>query len=141
MRKRLRYKELHILKSSVARCLQWRIYYYRMCGQLSTTCSNLLKYPIVELLVVVDRNQLRTLVPLTDRTPNPHGQYSQCASCLQYKSVQSQLNRESILNFSMRGNHLEYAATLGMSGCMTKKTKIDRNIQMAITKKRLLQQK
>ena len=30
-------------------------------GQLSTTCSNLLKYPNGELLVAVDHNQLRTM--------------------------------------------------------------------------------
>ena len=44
---------------------QWRIYYHRICGQLSTTCSNLLKYPNGELLVAVDHNQLRTMASET----------------------------------------------------------------------------
>ena len=37
---------------------QYRIYHI-MWGQLSTTCSNLLKKPNGELLVAVDHNQLR----------------------------------------------------------------------------------
>ena len=37
------------------------MYYHRMWGQLSTACSNLLKYPNGELLVAVDHNQLRTI--------------------------------------------------------------------------------
>ena len=40
---------------------QFRIYYHIMWGQLSTTCTNLLKQPNGELLVVVDHNQLRTM--------------------------------------------------------------------------------
>ena len=44
---------------------QWRIYYHRMRGQLSTTCSNLLKQPNGELLVAVDHNQLRTMASET----------------------------------------------------------------------------
>ena len=40
---------------------QWGIYYQRMPGQLSPTCSNLLKLPNGELLVAVDHNQLRTM--------------------------------------------------------------------------------
>ena len=31
------------VKSLWPGAFQWRIYYHRMCGQLSTTCSNLLK--------------------------------------------------------------------------------------------------
>ena len=44
---------------------QWRIYYHRMRGQLSTTCSNILKYPNEELLVAVDHNQQQTLASET----------------------------------------------------------------------------
>ena len=44
---------------------QWRIYYHRMWGQLSTTFSNLLKQPNGELLVAVDHNQLRTIASET----------------------------------------------------------------------------
>ena len=40
---------------------QWRMNYHRMWGQLSTTCSNVLKQPNGELLVAVDHNQLRTM--------------------------------------------------------------------------------
>ena len=36
-------------------------YYHRMRGQLSTTCSNLLKQSNEELLVAVDHNHLRTM--------------------------------------------------------------------------------
>ena len=55
----------------------WRIYYHRMWVQLSTTCSNLPKYPNGELLVAVDRNQLRTMAsetvdPIGGRTPTLH---------------------------------------------------------------------
>ena len=32
-----------------------------MWDQLSTTCSNILKYPNGELIVAVDRNQIRTM--------------------------------------------------------------------------------
>ena len=38
---------------------QWRICYHRMWGQLSTTCSNLLKQPNGELLVSVDRRSAK----------------------------------------------------------------------------------
>ena len=44
---------------------QWRIYYHRMWGQLSTTCSNVLKQPNGELLVAVNHNQLRTMASET----------------------------------------------------------------------------
>ena len=54
----------HLLAFSVWLMLpgasQWGIYYYRMWGQLSTTCSNLVKQPNLELQVTVDSNKLRT---------------------------------------------------------------------------------
>ena len=51
-----------------------------MWGHLSTTCRNLLKRPNVELLVAVDRNQVRTMAsetadPIDWSHPHPHGQY------------------------------------------------------------------
>ena len=59
---------------------QCRIYYHRMWGQLSTTCSNLLKKPNGELLGPVDHNQLRameseTVDPIYSSHPHPHKQY------------------------------------------------------------------
>ena len=50
------------------RASQWTIYYHRMWVKLSTTCSNLLKKPNGELLVVVNHNQLRTT---TSETVDP----------------------------------------------------------------------
>ena len=44
---------------------QWRLYYHRMWGQLSTTFSNLLKQPNLELLVAVNHNQLRIIASET----------------------------------------------------------------------------
>ena len=44
---------------------RWRIYYDRMLGQLSATCSNLPKQPNGELLVAVDHSQLRTMASET----------------------------------------------------------------------------
>ena len=44
---------------------QLRIYYQRMWGQLSTTCSNLLKKPNGELLVAEEHYQLRTMASET----------------------------------------------------------------------------
>ena len=41
------------------------LYYHRMWDQLSTTCSNLLKWPNGELLVAVDHNQLQTMASET----------------------------------------------------------------------------
>ena len=48
-------------------------------GQLSTTCSNILKLPDGELIVAVDHNKLRTMAsetvdPIDWLQPHPHGQ-------------------------------------------------------------------
>ena len=72
-------------KSSTARSLPVENYYHRMWGQLSTTCSNVLKQPNGELLVAVNHNQLRSMASETvDRVdwshPHPHGQYHLSAS-------------------------------------------------------------
>ena len=53
------------VKSSKAGASQWKIYYHRMWGQLSTTCSNVLKQPNGELLVAVNHNQVRTMASET----------------------------------------------------------------------------
>ena len=45
----------------MARSFPVEIYYHRMWGQLSTTCSNLLKWPNGALLVAVDHKQLQTM--------------------------------------------------------------------------------
>ena len=47
------------------RASQWRIYYHRMWGQLSTTCSNVLKQPNGELLVAVIHIELLTMASET----------------------------------------------------------------------------
>ena len=57
---------------------QWRIYYRRKWGQLSTTCSNALKQPTGELLVAVNHNQLQTMAsetvdPIDWSHPPPSG--------------------------------------------------------------------
>ena len=54
------------VKTSMARSLPVeRIYCHRMWGQLSTTCSNILKLPNGEHLVAIDHNQLRTMTSET----------------------------------------------------------------------------
>ena len=49
----------------MTRASQWRIYYHRMFGKLSTTCSNIQKKPNGELLVAVNHNQLRIMASET----------------------------------------------------------------------------
>ena len=52
---------------------KWRIYYHRMWGRLSTTCSNLLKSPNGELIVAVDHSQLLSMASETvDPIDWPH---------------------------------------------------------------------
>ena len=88
----------------------------RMWGKLSTTCSNLLKYPNGELEVAVDHNQLRTMASETvDRIAwsHPHSwQYTLCSSCIVWIGA-ARSQPCSICNletFCMRGNHHAYAA-------------------------------
>ena len=101
---------------------QWRIYCHRMWGQLSTTCSNLLKYPNGELLVAVDHNQLWTMAsekvdsidwshpPPSWAVPPDHLVHSinRCSSAT------AGIRSWNVATFSMRGNHLAYAATQGI---------------------------
>ena len=82
-----------------------------MWGQLSTTCSNVLKQPNWEFLVAVNHNQLRTMASETVYTidwshPPPSW---------------------AVIPERLRGNHLAYAAT----HCITiiiKKSKSGKNI-------------
>ena len=104
---------------------QWRIYYHRMWGQLSTTCSNVLKQPTGELLVAVNHNQLRTVAsetvdPIHWSHPTPSWavpperlvhSINQC-NCSGNRTCNRSGNRTC--NRSMRGNHLAYAATQGI---------------------------
>ena len=95
--------------------IKWRIYYHRMWGQLSTNCSNVLKQPNGELLIVVNHNQLRIMASETvdpiDCPPHPHGRYP-WAPRASYKSVPPL--RELMCNRSMQGNHHAYEATQGI---------------------------
>ena len=93
---------------------QWRIFYHRMWGQLSTTCSNVLKQPTGELLVAVNHNQLQTMASETvDPIDWSHPPPSWAVPPERLVHSINQCNR------SMRGNHLAYAATQGMhrQGC------------------------
>ena len=83
------------------------------CGQLSTTCSNVLKQPNGELLVAVDHNQLQIMASETvdpidwSHTPPslavPHER-------LVYSINQCNISGNRTCNRSMRGNDFAYAA-------------------------------
>ena len=95
---------------------QWRIYYHRMWGQLSTTCSNVLKYRNGELLVAVNHSQLRTMASETvDPIDWSHSPplWAVPPERLVHSINQCNLSGNRTCNRSMRGNHLAYAATLG----------------------------
>ena len=97
---------------------QWRIYYHRMWGQLSTTSSNLLKQPNGELLVAVNHNQLRIMAskavdPIDWSHPPPS--WAVPFERLVHSINQCSLSGTRTCNRSMRGNHLAYAATQGMT--------------------------
>ena len=93
-----------------------------MWGQLSTTCSNLLKWPNGDLLVVVNHNQLRTLVsetvdPIDWSHPPPSWAVPPerlVHSINQCSTATAGIRSCNIATFSMRGNHLSYAVTRGM---------------------------
>ena len=92
-----------------------------MWCQLSTTCSNLVKYPNAELLVAVDHNQLRTMASETvDPIDWPHTALS---LTVRPERLMHSVNRCSLCstgnrscNFSMRDNHLAYSVT--QDGCL-----------------------
>ena len=103
------------VKSSMARSLQWRIYYHRMWGQLSTTCSNVLKQPNGELLVAVNHIQLQTMASESiDSIDWSHPLPSWAVPPERLACIQCNLSGNRTCNRSMRGNHLAYAATQGM---------------------------
>ena len=97
--------------------MQWRIYYHRMWGQLSTTFSNLPKQPNGELLVAANRNQLRIMA---SETVDPiDWSHSPPSWAVPPEHLVQSINQCSLIgtrtcNRSMRGNHLAYAATQGM---------------------------
>ena len=87
-----------------------------MRGQLSTTCSNVLKQPNGELLVAVNHNQRRTMASETvDPIDWLHPLLSWAVSPerLVHSINQCNLSGTRTCNRSMRGNHLAYAATQG----------------------------
>ena len=96
---------------------QWRIYCQRMWGELSTTCSNVLKQPNGELLVVVNHNQLRTMASETEDPiywSHPPPSWAVSPDRLVQSINQCKLSGNQTCNRSMRGNHLAYAATQGI---------------------------
>ena len=95
-----------------------RIYYHRTWGQLSTTCSNVLKQPNGELIVAVNHNQLRTTAsetvdPIDWSHPPPS--WAVPPERLVQSINQCNLSGNRTCNRSMRGNHLAYAATQGIN--------------------------
>ena len=102
---------------------QQRIYYHRMCGQLSTTCSNV--QPNGEFLVAVNHNQLQTMVsetvdPIDWLHPPPS--WAVPHECLMHSINQCNLSGTQTCNHSMRGNHLAYAATQDIKQEISDKT-------------------
>ena len=100
--------------------MQWRIvYYHRMWGQLSTTCSNLLKDPDGELLVAVDHNQVRTMASeKVDSIDWSHPPPSWAVppdrlvhSKNRCSSATAGIRSCNLATFSMRGIHLAYETT------------------------------
>ena len=89
-----------------------------MWGQLSTTCSNVLKQPNGELPVAVNHNQLRTMASeRVDAIDWSHLPPSWAVSPeLHVHSInQCNLSGTRMCNRSMRGNHLAYVATQGIN--------------------------
>ena len=88
-----------------------------MCmGQLSTTCSNVLKQPNGKLLVAVNHNQLRTTASETvDPIDWSHSPPSWVVppERLVHSINQYNLGVTRTCKGSRRGNHLAYAATQG----------------------------
>ena len=80
-----------------------------MWGQLSTTCSNVLKQPNWKLLVAVNHNQLQTMASETV-DPIDWSHHPPLWAVPPERIVHS-INQ---CNRSIRGNHLAYAATQGI---------------------------
>ena len=97
---------------------QFRTYYHRMWGQLSTTCSNLLKQPNGKLPVAVNYNQLRTMASeKVDQIDWSHPPPSWAASPERHVHNTNPCNLSGNLtcNRSRGGNHLANAATQGIN--------------------------
>ena len=82
-------------------------------------CSNILKQPNGELIVAVDHKQLRTMAsetvdPIDWSHPPPS--WVVLPELLVHSINQCNLSQswDRSCNFSMRGNHLAYAATQGI---------------------------
>ena len=78
--------------------LHWaKKYYHRIRGQLSTTCSKLLKQPMGNFQLQTPQTagqwRQRQQIKLTGCTPYPHGQYPLSASCIELISAASAGNR------------------------------------------------
>ena len=92
----------------MVRASQWRIYYHRMWGQLSTTCNYVLKQPNVELLFAVNHNQLLTMAsetvyPIDWSHPPPS--WAVTPERFVHSINQCNLSGTRTCNRSMRDNH------------------------------------
>ena len=88
-----------------------------MWGQLSTTCSNVLKQPNGELLVAVNHNRLRTMASKTEDPiywSHPPPSWAVPPECHVHSINRCNLSGTRTCNRSMQGNHLAYAATQGI---------------------------
>ena len=93
-----------------------------MWGQLSTSCSNVVKQKNGELLVAVNHNQHRTgQKKMASETVDPidwsHPPPSWAVPPVRHVHSINQCNLSGTrtCNRSMRGNHLAYAATQGLT--------------------------
>ena len=86
-----------------------------MWGQLSTSCSNVLKQPNGELLYSCNQPQPATDNGVKDRRSNwlvaPPPSWAVPSECLVYSINQWNLSGNRTCNRSIRGNYLAYAAT------------------------------
>ena len=95
---------------------QWRIYYHRMWGQLSTTCSNVLieaaqlGTPSFSQPQPATDNGVRETVDRIDWSYPPPSWAVPPAHSINHCN----LSVTRTCNRSMRGNHLAYAATQGI---------------------------
>ena len=113
-------KRIKKVRSSMARSLPVE----NLWGQLSTTCSNVLKRPNGELLVAVNHNQLRTMVSETvdlidwSHPPLYTGQYPLSSTyCTEQCGLQitrlATLSEPRTCDFGMPGRCTACAATQG----------------------------
>ena len=106
--------------SSMARSLTVENILPQNVGSITNHCSNLLKQQNGELQVAVDHNQLRTMA---SETVDPiDWSHTSPSWAVPPERLLHSINRCSLsstgirsCNFSMRGNHLAYAATKGLT--------------------------